>query len=364
MTKIPMPSLNVSQWVGIIAIVLAPVSTSAAVTEPQWAQLNHNLVQQHVLPRYQTLRDEAATLQASTTQLCQTLDGEQLEQAQTAFKDTMAAWQGVQHIKFGPIELLMRSYSLQFWPDKKNLTSKQLNKLLAEQNPKSLESDFLHTASIAVKGLPAVERLLFSAESLENLRASKFRCDFLVAISGYIAETSHNTHLEWQSFQQEVSEVNDDGLYTRHKEASVDLMKAQVEPLEVILDLKLMRPLGKAKAKPKRLESWRSGQSLQNIQHNLQSLQHMYNGVEGLNLQQLLRQEGLEQRSAVIEQLFASLLQRLTALPTPLAAHMGEAQTRAELEKVITELSELHDHLGKGMTKLSLQLGFNSRDGD
>ena len=321
-------------------------------------------MQQHVLPRYQTLQDKAAKLQAATTQLCQSPNSGQLQQAQTAFKQTMAAWQSVQHIKFGPIELLMRSYSLQFWPDKKNLTSKQLNKLLAEQKPETLEDDFLHTASIAVKGLPAVERLLFSQSSLKDLSAVPFRCDFLMAISRYIATTTHNTHLEWQTFRQEISNINEDGLYTRHKEASVDLMKAQVEPLEVIRDLKLLRPLGKAKAKSKRLESWRSGQSLQNIQHNLQSLQHMYNGVTGLNLEQLLVQEGMQARAEQIAQLFSNITQSLAQLPTPLAAHLQEPETRAALEQISADMSELHENLGKGMTKLALQLGFNSRDGD
>ncbi|WP_315981987.1 hypothetical protein [Aliamphritea spongicola] len=63
-------------------------------------------------------------------------------------------------------------------------------------------------------------------------------------------------------------------------------MKALVEPVEVIRDLKILRPLGTAakdvngKVKPRRSESWRSSRSLRNIEVNVATLHDLYSGQE------------------------------------------------------------------------------------
>lgn len=337
----------------------------SAVTEQQWMELNQNLVQQHVLPRYKTLMDNAAKLRKEVRLFCDHPEEKTLSSAQSAFRDTLSSWQAIQHVQFGPIEFLMRSYSLQFWPDKKNLTSKQLNKLLKAENPQTLQPEYFQTASIAVKGLPAIERLLFSKSPLTEIQEAPFRCQFLYAVSGNANETATDTFNEWQTFSEEFNYLSsEEGHYETSQEATIDLMKAQVEPLEVIRDLKLNRPLGKTKAKGKRLESWRSGQSLQNIQTNLLSLQHMFSGVSGLNLKQLLEENGIADRAQAIETSFNSINKLLSELPTPLYLHIHDENVRAQLLQVSAELTELHEHLGKSMNELELQLGFNSRDGD
>ncbi|MCP4597983.1 imelysin family protein [Neptuniibacter sp.] len=340
-------------------------NTYASVTEQQWMELNQNLVQQHVLPRYQALMHTSAQLHKEVELFCDKPEEKTLGSAQSAFRDTLNAWQAIQHVQFGPIEFLMRSYSLQFWPDKKNLTSKQLNKLLKAEDPQTLQPEYFQTASIAVKGLPAIERLLFSKAPLTEIQEAPFRCQFLHAVSGNVNKTATDTFNEWQTFSEEFNYLNsEEGHYETSQEATIDLMKAQVEPLEVIRDLKLNRPLGKTKAKGKRLESWRSGQSLQNIQTNLQSLQHMFSGVSGLNLKRLLEENGVTDRAEAIETSFNSINKLLAELPSPLYLHVQDEKVRVKLLQVSAELTELHEHLGKSMNKLELQLGFNSRDGD
>lgn len=345
-------------------LLFLPFNAQADVTEQQWAELNKNLVDQHVVPRYQQLAQQAQALSNATTALCAANNADNLKAAQSAYIKTMDAWQAIQHVRFGPIEFLMRSYSLQFWPDKKNLTSKQLNQVLAEQDPAKLSLDYLNEASIAIKGLPAMERILFSPSVTKDIADSSYRCDYLNAVGEYVALTSKNTSSLWDSYRVEMSQVSEEGLYYTHQEASVDLMKALVEPIEIIRDLKLTRPLGEAKARPRRLESWRSGQSLENMLTNVESLQHMYDGVEGLSVKQLLIQEGAKDRVAAIDENFASIEKTLASLPKPLASHLKDPSVRPQLTQVISDLSDLHENLGKSMLTLSLQLGFNSRDGD
>lgn len=351
-----------------LAYVLLTYSSvaTAEVNPEQWLKLNQAVINEHVLPNYSKLAEQSANLKTSSTQLCQSPNQVTLEQTQTSFIDMLNAWQRIQHIQFGPIELLMRSYTIQFWPDKKNLTSKQLNVLLTEADPATLTPDFLNTASIAVKGLPAIERIIFTDDPLKTLQETPFHCQFLQAISGHLLTQTENTLSEWQTYKQEFEYLSsEEGNYESAQEASIDLMKAQVEPLEIIRDLKILRPLGKiAKPKPRRLENWRSENALQNMQHNIQALHHMYSGVNAYNLSLLMREQGEVGLADKIETQFRSIESGLSKLPSPLSKHLQEASVHKQLLHISEQISQLHNNLEKSMNMLELQLGFNSRDGD
>ena len=154
----------------------------AAPTADQWQAINVQLSQHYVQPRYQELANASQQLANATSTLCSKNNKRSLQESRDAFHQTMDAWQGIQHVQFGPVEFLMRNFSLQFWPDKKNLTSKQLNTLLSEENPDNLTPDYFRGASIAVKGLPALERLLFG-----NAPLSPYGCQLTHAIANNVA---------------------------------------------------------------------------------------------------------------------------------------------------------------------------------
>lgn len=340
-------------------------NAAAEISQNSWRQMNQNIVSQHILPGYEELLSQATRLELSTTQLCKAPTTENLETSRHEFRSTLAAWQGIQHITFGPIELLMRSYSIQFWPDKKNLTSKQLNKLLQAEDPDALTDTAFQTASIAVKGLPAMERILFSDKAIELIQQSPFRCQLLHAISNYLKDQSEDTYREWQAFQTEFTYLeSEEGQYESAQEASIDLLKSQIEPLEIIRDLKLIRPLGKQKAKTRRLESWRSQHSLQNIQINLQSLHHMYSGLEGANLYGLLKEQGAIDLANKIEQQFTELEHLIEGIPTPLEQHIHDEVVRNKLQMLAEGIERLGKYFETSMKHIQIQLGFNSRDGD
>lgn len=348
-----------------LASVAFSIQAHGTVSQEQWRDLNLSIVNGHILPAYQALSESSTALEENTLSLCKAPQTATLDAAKTQFKATLSAWQGAQHISFGPIELLMRSYSIQFWPDKKNLTSKQLNKILQAEDPGSLSEEAFQTASIAVKGLPAMERILFAENALEAIQTSPFRCQFLHAVSDYVKLQSRNTYNEWNAFKDEFAHLeSEEGLYETAQEASVDLMKAQIEPLEVIRDLKILRPLAKNTAKPRRLESWRSNHSLQNMQLNIQSLHHMYSGVAGANLKALLEEQGAIDLAQGIEEQFVGLEKILNDIPTPLHQHIKDVSVREKLLLVSEGIELLGKSFAQAMKLLDVQLGFNSRDGD
>lgn len=344
------------------ALILSP----AAVAQPdaaQWQALNVQLSQQHILPRYQTLAYSSVQLENATAKLCQQPGGAQLKASRAAFHQTMDAWQGIQHIQFGPVEFLMRNFSLQFWPDKKNLTSKQLNALLSAEDESSLNADYFRGASIAVKGLPALERLLFSDQPL-----TPYGCQLTHAIATNVSTMSREIAQEWESQQLPRIDNASDGsdYYEDSIEASTELMKALVEPVEVIRDLKLLRPLHKSaqKAKPRRAESWRSERSLRNVRLNLAALAELYRGTDNISVQALLIAEGQGKLSQQINDHFIQLDQQLDAIDKPLFNAVKDSADHQQLRAISEQMKGLHAELEAAMQALDIQLGFNSRDGD
>ncbi|MBN0985900.1 imelysin family protein [Amphritea pacifica] len=350
---------------GISLLFTAVGIVHAAPSQQQWKTLNHSLVEEHILPRYQALQNSTTQLSASTTALCQQPDQDGFDQVQKDFQQTMDAWQAVQHIQFGPIETLMRNFSMQFWPDRKNLIGKQLSLLLQQQDPQTLSIDYLYKASIGVKGLPALERLLFSS-TLADFENHSYRCQLTQTIAAYIAENSHATLTEWRDdYRHSIATAgSEESYYESHQEAAVDMMKSLIEPLEAIRDQKILRPLnGGEQVRPRRLESWRSQRSLRNIQLNIASLNELYSGTSH-SVDTLLREQGRAAQADNISTLFTTLERQLRAVQAPLVISLNQPDTVSQLLQLSDSLQQLDRELSAEMITLDIQLGFNSRDGD
>ncbi|MBY4676514.1 imelysin family protein [Marinobacterium arenosum] len=341
-------------------------TAQAAPTEQQWQAFSQAVAAEHILPRYRTLAESSAQLQQQSEALCGDSSEATLHSTRQAFHQTMDAWQAIQHVQFGPVELLMRNFSLQFWPDKKNLGGKQLSALLQNADPATLDAEHFRAASVAVKGLPALERLLFADDALAQYQQQPFRCQLTAAITGHVATMSREIDSEWQQYRQEFEQLNGSGYYEDANEAATDLLKSLVEPIEVVRDNKLLRPMGSSasKPKPRRAESWRSGRSLRNIRINLQTQQALFNSGGEHSVKALLTAEGEAALAQQIDDAFTLILGQLEQLPSPLSRTLKDAQHYQQLQLISDELKALHFALSQAMQPLEIQLGFNSRDGD
>ncbi len=340
----------------------------AAPTNEQWHAFNLAVIDQHITPRYQQLATQADKLLLANTALCQTLDESSLDASKKAYNLTMDAWQGIQHIRFGPVETLMRIFSMQYWPDKKNHIGKHLESLISSNDDTLLSSDRFYGLGISVKGLPAVERLLYADDALAKLKADPFRCKVNIRIAAYVAEMGRDIGLEWKTaMRPHFQQVNSgDDYFEEDLEASTLILKALVEPLEVIRDLKIDRPLGKRadKVKYKRLESWRSARSLRNIELNISALEALYMG-DGSNKDLANVQHLLEENDAKrIAHQFKALELQLEKIPSPLKESIKTEEGRKALLLASDMITRLHENLETTLAANGIHLGFNSRDGD
>jgi len=347
-------------WLLASALILMAGMVHAAGPAPDWSTFNHQAVQQHILPRYAQLDSSTARLAASTEALCQAPSIDTLEQARRDWHDAMQAWQGIQHVQFGPVQFLMRSFGLQFWPDRKNIGARQLRQALTSEQP--YDAEFFRQASVSIQGFPALERLLFADDALEHLQRGR-HCELTRTIAGHVAQMSHAIHSEWQA--QASGEFTADQDTDIAAELAVELMASLVEPIEAVRDSKLLKPMGDtaAAARPKLLESYRSGSSLANIRSNLAALDALYQGTEP-SVDDLLQQAGAAELAEAIRTRFATIQHMLSQIDIPLSTAITQPDTHAELMAITTQLKQLSEQLDSAMDVLGIQLGFNSRDGD
>ncbi|ARU55046.1 peptidase M75, Imelysin [Oleiphilus messinensis] len=383
-SKLPRQGLFYAIVLLVFALVLQP---KAWADEPDWKTLNQTLVHNEILPRYQTLAAQSATLKSASEKLCVDLAkskadntvSAQLANTRKAFHDTMDAWQAIQHIRFGPIQFSMRNYSMQFWPDVRNHISKQLAMMLNSADPKQLTEDEFHKASVSIKGLPAIERLIFDGDALKRMQEHPFQCALNAKIASYVAQMGAELTQEWQTEMVPAfaSTGDDNDYFEDDKAAATQLLKSLVEPIEVIRDFKLKMPSGGGridKAKVKRAESWRTQRSLRNIKINVEALYAMFKPAtntisttpttedkkQTVSLASILPEE----QATNISQRFHKIFDQVNGQAEPLEVMITNEAGQQALATLSNDLKLLHQDLVLAMQTLDIQLGFNSRDGD
>ncbi|WP_293269067.1 imelysin family protein [Neptunomonas sp.] len=358
----------------ILGVGVVHAASSQPPSEEQWHTLNNAIIDQHVIPRYQRLTSDSASMSQQLQRLCAAPSADKLSAAQTSYKAAQASWQGVQHIQFGPVTMLMRNHSLQYWPDKKNTGTRQLKSIL-NTTDKTFDDEFFRSASISLKGFPALERLLFAKnDRIQNNKA--IECSLAAAIAQHIHATALSIQNEWAEEARQIELAGQEGVsganqaaafqtYEMPSEAATEFMKSLVEPVEAIRDNKLLKPLAESvdKSRWKKSESWRSEQSINNIQQNLAALHELYSGTQPSSVKTLLEASGDKLNAQAIETEFALISEALKSV-SPVTQLNVTVDTYQALLHTSNQLKILQNKLAIAMQTLNIQLGFNSRDGD
>jgi predicted lipoprotein len=157
----------------------------------------------------------------------------------------------------------------------------------------ALEPGVFRGWSLALKGVTALERLLYPLEEhgAEEFRASgggNFRCawiaaigDNLAAIADSIVDEGAEGEAPYRGIVYSPGPENPE--FQPHRLVGSLLQPGLIVGLEVITRFKLGRTMaGSAeKAGPKRAEAWRSGRSLALIPDNLSGLRQLYTAGGG-----------------------------------------------------------------------------------
>ncbi len=375
-----MPLQALPLVLALLATSVAPPTQGQAAQppgpQPDWADLNLALVQGHLVPRYRVLAQATRNLAAGLDAFCAAPDEAGLNQARGRFVAALDAWNGIAHMRFGPIETDQRFYRFQVWPDKRGTGAKQVRQLLAEADPARLEPAALARDSVAVQGLSALELLLYphSEVTLADFQAeggAGFRCRFAAAIGRNLAGLGQATLADWTQgeapYAKTVLEPGiGQGRFADPSALGTAVLMTLNTGAQVVHELKLREPLGPGPtaANPRKAEAWRSRRSLANVCTNLRALGHLYATALAPRLAGLWLPEtdqGLALTLAAAQSACLSLPpEALDEAPGP-----DRPDARQALEHLRDLAGALQARTGKRLAEeLDLTLGFNSLDGD
>lgn len=320
------------------------------------------VARKHILLGYQHLEQSTAALEKKAIAFCKQPEhaGPSLSHLKAAYIQAMYDWQSVQHIRFGPVEFLLRYHRFQIWPDKRGSVAKHIHKLLQSEDKSRLEEQAFAQGSTAVQGYSALERLLYSDRNL-----SGFSCDLIVAISHNLHKMAAGIIHDWQEppvqyLQQFTTASKGNEYFESIEEVDSLLLNNLYTQLQFIVDQKLDRPLGSSPetARGQRAESWKSSQSLEHIHLNLVATSFLFKYGFAPRIQnQQLRQD--------IAEGFQSSLKALDAIGLPLHIAVKDPTERKKVEALRMQVSQLKGMISEKLTQeLGIPLGFNSLDGD
>ena len=357
-------------WAGLALLLALPMGVANAT--PDYQALAVGLAENYALPRYAALADTFEAQEEVLTGFCEAPDEVGLEAARAAFHDSMDAWQGIQHITAGPIQLLFRRARINHWPERRNAVARGLNMLLGAADSASITPQRLAEASVAVQGLPALERLLFDEAALVAFSAdtddARFRCALVTAIGANLSDIAREVVAEWRDEVLPVLKAGESHpIYFRDAgDLSARLLTDLQGLLQLMIDLKLQPVLGEsaAAARPLRVENRRSGRGSRNLRLNLEAAWDMVAGGDGAGFGASLARAELDLHESLMDA-FAAAGQAAADLPAPLATAVIEPAERGRVVAFLEALRGLRALLREPVpAALGLTLGFNAMDGD
>ncbi len=324
-----------------------------------------------ILPGYEALQAASVDQDKAIAALCAAPSDENVSKARAAFSALVAAFSRIEAFRFGPAREENRIERLFFWPDPRGRGLRQVQALLAKEDPTGLSVETLRRKSVAVQGLLSLDFVL-SGKGADQLAGPSqgFRCGYAKAIAGTIRLNAERVLQDWRAQDGYASLLlnpgQDNALYRDQTESFLELLKAAREQLQIVVELKIGKVLaaGPQAAKPKRAAFWRSGNALLAIRENIAGVRAL---LAAMDFDAILPEEGTG---------YATLFQReLSLAETELRAvedsgltlfdALKDADLHGRMRYAAIPLTGVIDLLTEDVPdQLGLSLGFNSRDGD
>jgi predicted lipoprotein len=344
---------------------LAALALGACAPQDPQAVTSAALASQVLLPTYSQWVDADRQLAQSALAFCQ--GQESLEKARADFLTAQKAWAALQPLLVGPLAEGNRAWSVQFWPDKKNLVGRQVEQLIATGG--AIDAAALAKASVVVQGLSAYEYILFDSKPELASEANKASyCPLLVAIGERQKALAEEVLGAWKRNDGMLAQMSKfpNQRYADAHEAIADLLRAQVMALDS-LKKKLGAPMGrqsKGAPQPYQAEAWRSQSSLKSLRASLGAAQAVWEGVDGKGLRNLLSRDQ-QPLAGQIDAAYAAAAKALDDNPRTLTELLAEPTGQQVLNEVYDRLNTVHRlHELELARALNIQLGFNANDGD
>ncbi|NHB76423.1 imelysin family protein [Rhodobacter sp. M37P] len=332
--RLPRPREGRRRFGGLFAALVALALPAFAIADTA------AVVTDHARPGFAAFATAAEALAA--------VDSCAPDDLRPAFQAAWDAWTGVAHLSLGPAEDGGRGLAVLFWPDPKGAGWKAQRALLAA-GPADLTPETMAGLSVAARGLPALERLLYPAEPL-----AADPCPLIRATARDMARTAQDLARDWQGFGDLLLSAGQPGntRFLSPAEATQALFTQLVSGLESLADRRIGRPLGSFdKPRPDLAEARAAGRSQRNILLSLIALRDLAQKLSPDSPQTLA---AFDRAIALAETLHDPDLSGIAQPAGRLKLDILQQAVRATRDSAIAEIGPA---LGVG-------LGFNALDGD
>lgn len=333
---------------GMVSAVARPAAAA------DFAAFNPGYAQNVVLPAFAQLAAAAQNLAKAATAGCADPKAPDLTALQQAYHGVADAWADAQMFRLGPLADGQRAERFAYWPERRNIIDKQLSALLAADDTLALDAGKLGGSSVAVQGLPALERLLYRDGALPHTG-----CAVMQAIAGNLAAIATEAQKAWQQAAAKPAPFA-----ANPTEATTQFYTNLLTLLQIVADQKIGAPLGGevAAAKPKSAEQWRSGRSLRNIRRNLAAAQNAFFGKGGFAALLTPEQSALADN---LKKAFADAIAAAESAGDDLPADVTNETRRHLATELLVKVNHLRDLLRQDVPPvIGITLGFNELDGD
>ncbi len=368
--------MRTSPWaaLAVLTLVAAAPSAGAAPLETEaFARVNQALVETHAVPRYARLAEAADAFATASRGLC-AAPGEAAARdgARASFHDAMAAWMGIEHVRFGPIEILMRGHRFYFWPQARTKVTAAVRRVIAAGDEAAVRPDRLAKANVALQGFLAAEVLLYGDQALRaGGGAGSMGCALLTAVAANMRGMAADILAGWRDgsapFARTVTEPGPKNSYfDSHKEATRAFFKSLHDSLQLIADVKLRPVIGDSaeKVRPRLAESRLSGRSVANVVDNLAALRALYDGENGPGLGELTAAADPKLHK-LLRKAFRVTLGTARSIGRPLEEAAADAVLRPKARKLALQVRALRQIARERLAPaLGFPVGFNALDGD
>lgn len=327
---------------------------TAALTNMAWAETAQDVWHDSINSGYATFADKTKLLQVAAKSYCATPTDDGRAAVAAAWTEAFQQWQAVRFVDFGPIEGDNLAWQFQFWPDPKNTVARKLNYWLASDQTVTVET--LSADSIAVKGFPALEYLLFDSAAKDAHPLPQERsCELLTGIAGLVQHNSASLQEQWQSFKP---------TYLQNPLFKKTSVLAAMHSIEQLRNKRLAAPMGlqgKPRRNPYLADAWRSEQSLPAMRATLLGLQQYF--LPGLRM--LLTTPNGEALAERLDQQLRATITRIDKQPASMRQMLPDDDGYRSLQLVFIDVDKLNQLVGGEIaSELDIVRGFNSSDGD
>lgn len=296
-----------------------------------------------IAPRFAAL-DKAMAAQADVWDKgCTQVDG-----LKATFEAAYDAWAQAEFFKAGPLAQQTRAERIDYWPDPRNFIDKGMKAVLSAPTAADITAEKIAGESVAVQGLPALERLLYAGEGEETKTIGEKECAAGRAIARNLATTAAALDKDWNDpetgeAKRLMSAGQDD---SKARESAVAVLTDLATGIRVVEDKKLP-PLFGAKGNPpnpRAAKAWRSGRSERDISQNLEALIEAYKALGSF---------APESAHSVVEKLEDA------------RAALADKQDANRTIAVVAAVNNAKYYaLDVVPAEIGIALGFNSLDGD